>query len=451
MAAPATSKAAPGRRALGPWMATALVVGNMIGSGVFLLPASMAPYGAISIVGWLATAVGAFLLALVFSRLGRMMPRIGGPYAYARAGFGEFIGFQMAWGYWIAIWGGNAAIVVAFVGYLAYFWPALGEDPVLGIAAALAAVWLLTALNASGIRQGGLVQIVTTVLKLIPLLLVATAGWAFVDGANFTPFNPTGESDLAAASATATLALWAFIGLESATVPAEDVRDPERTIPRATLFGTLATAAIYILGTVAVLGIVPPAELGTSTAPFADAARAMFGDWAGALVALGAVISTFGCLNGWIILQGQIPLAAARDGVFPALFARTTTSGTPVVGLAIGSVLISALMALNYTKGLVEQFTFIILLATLTALVPYLYATMAELMIFIRERPRLAGQPLSGAVVVAVLAFVYALWTIIGAGAETVFWGAVLIFAGTPVYVLLRWRAGAGAVDQPAE
>jgi APA family basic amino acid/polyamine antiporter len=438
------------KRALGPWRSTALVIGNMIGSGVFLLPASLAAYGGVSIVGWLFTTAGALLLALVFAQLGRAMPRIGGPYAYARAGFGDVIGFQVAWGYWIAIWAGNAAIAIAFAGYLGYFWPGLGDDPLLAAMVAIAAVWLLTGVNAAGVRPAGVVQLVTTVAKLAPLIGIAVAGLFFFDAGAFTPFNASGESAFSAITSVAALTLWAFIGLESATVPADDVEDPTRTIPRSTVIGTIVTAAVYILGTVAVMSVVPREVLTNSTAPFADAAGAMFGPWAGYVVAVGALFSTFGCLNGWILLQGQVPLAAARDNLFPALFGRVSSTNTPVHGLVISSVLVTILTVLNYNARLVDVFNFFLLLATMTTLVPYIFTTMAELMLFITDPVRFDGRRLGGSAVIAVLAFAYSLWALYGAGAEVVLWGTILLLAGLPVYVWMRWqqpKAAHGAAE----
>jgi basic amino acid/polyamine antiporter, APA family len=438
------------RRGLGLWMATALVVGNMIGSGVFLLPSSLASYGGLSIVAWLLTTAGAVLLALVFARLGRAYPRTGGPYAYSRKAFGDFVGFQTAWGYWIAIWAGNAAIAVAFVSYLSVFWGALATNALLAAAVAVATIWTLTVVNALGVRHGGWVQAVTTVLKLVPLLAIATVGLLFFDGANFGAFNPSGGSVFGSVTAAAALTLWAFIGLESATVPAEDVADPKRTIPRSTIIGTLVTALVYILGTVAVMGVIPAGVLAGSNAPFADAATEMFGGWAGDAVAIGAIISAFGALNGWILLQGQIPMAAARDRLFPAAFARTGRSGAPVLGLVVSSVLVTVLLAMNYTKSLVEQFTFIILLATLTTLVPYAYSAAAQLLLLVTDRARFSGRRLAGDALVALGAFGYSLWAIAGAGYEVVFKGFLLLLAGIPVYVWLRWRATRAAAEAEA-
>ena len=445
--------AAPRRkRKVGLWIATALVVGNMIGSGVFLLPASLAPFGGVSLLGWLLTSAGAMALALLMAGLARRIPRTGGPYAYTREGLGGLAGFLVAWGYWISIWTGNAAISVAFVGYLAAFVPALAQAPALGAGVALATIWLLTGVNALGVREAGILQLWTTVLKIFPLLALGTLGLLYLNPDHFVPFNASGGSSLGAVTATATLTLWAFVGLESATIPADSVEDPGRTIPRATVLGTGLAALVYILATVGVMGILPAAEMGTSTAPFADAAARVWGGWARSLIALGAAISAFGALNGWILLQGQMPLAAARDGLLPGVFAKVSSRGTPVAGLVISSVLLTLVMGMNFTASLVDQFTFIILLSTLSVLIPYIFSALSELVMIGRERrgrggvgrddPAIPGgegggrglEGLGRRAVLAGVALLYSVWAAVGSGTDTLFWGLLLLLAGVPVY-----------------
>jgi APA family basic amino acid/polyamine antiporter len=430
---------------LGLWMCTALVIGNMIGSGIFLLPASLAPFGGISILGWLVSAGGALCLALVFARLSAIMPRVGGPYAYAREGFGDFAGFWVAWSYSISVWTTNAALVVAFVSYSTVFWPTLGTSPALAAATALVTLWALTFVNTYGVREAGQVQLVTTILKLLPLAAIGAFGFFSFEPEHFRPFNPSGASPISALTATVTLTLWAFLGLESGTVPAGDVRDASRTIPRATMLGTIITAAIYIICTVAVMGIIAPAELGSSTAPFADAAGLIWGPWGRWIIGAGAVISCFGALNGWILISGQVPRAAALDGLLPARFERLGPRGTPVFGLIFSSSIATVLIAMNYTRGLVQTFTFLILLATLATLMPYLFASMTGLMMALRER-RTSGASgkTIGRMAFSVAAFGFSLWAIAGAGQSTVYWGFMLLVAGLPVYAAMRWR-GAGS------
>ncbi|MFC2088970.1 amino acid permease [Calditrichota bacterium] len=425
---------------LGFWMCTSLVVGNMIGSGIFLLPASLAKYGGISIVGWLVTSTGSVLLALVFAKLSRLIPKTGGPYIYSRIAFGEFAGFLVAWGYWLSIVAANAAIAVAFVSYLTIFWPILAHSNILAAVVALGSIWFLTYINSLGVRNAGIVQLITTLLKIVPLFGIAIFGIFYLDINNFIPFNLSDQSSVSAITATVALTLWAFLGLESGTVPADNVIEPERTIPRATVLGTVFTALIYILGTVSVMGIISPANLAHSTAPFADAATKIFDSWAGYIVGIGAIISCFGALNGWILLQGQIPLAASIDGIFPKFLGKLSPKGTPTNALVFSSIFITFLMIMNFTKGLVELFTFVILLATLTCLVPYVFTAMAELMIFIKDREKFSGQKLMGSSIIAIFAFIYSIWAIIGSGQETVYWGFVLLMCGIPIYVWIKWR-----------
>jgi len=425
---------------LGLIACTALVVGNMIGSGVFLLPASLASFGAISLFGWILTSLGAIVLALIFGRLARLTAKPGGPYAFTREGFGDFAGFLIAWGYWIALWSGNAAVAVAIVGYLAFLFPAIGENSMYGLSVALIAIWFLTMINIRGVKEAGFVQVLTTVLKVLPLLAIGLLGWLWQQPDHFTPLNVSGKSDLAAVSATAALTLWAYLGLESATVPAGNVDRPEVTIPRATIIGVVFAAAIYISVTAVAIGVLPGEVLAGSAAPLADAATAMWGVTGGILVAAGAVVSTFGTLNGFTMLSGQVPYGAALDRVFPDVFAKVTESGTPANALVISNLLASVLIVMNFSKGLVEAFTFIILLATMASLVPYAFCAAAEIVIRLKRGETLKDGSLLGVGGLGLLGFLYSLWAIYGAGEDVVFFGFLLLLAGIPVYVLIRLR-----------
>jgi APA family basic amino acid/polyamine antiporter len=291
-----------------------------------------------------------------------------------------------------------------------------------------------------GVRTAGRVQLITTILKLLPLLAIGTAGFLAFKAANLVPLNPTSESLPSAVTATAALTLWAFLGLESATIPSAGIANPRKTIPRATVYGTLVTAAVYIAGCTAVMGIIPRDALTLSTAPFADAARHLWGPFGAYAVGFGAAVSCFGALNGWILLQGQWPLAAARDNLFPKVFSQTTRKDIPVKGLVLSSVFVTALVLTNYTRGLVEQFTFIILLATLATLVPYVFATMSLIMLRIKNPEEFGPRVRRGSCLLAILAFLYSLWAIGGSGTETVYWGFLLLMGGVPVYVWLKWR-----------
>jgi APA family basic amino acid/polyamine antiporter len=431
-----TGAPAPARE-IGIWTATSLVIGSMIGSGVFLLPASLAPYGGISLLGWVITAFGSVMLALAFAILARRNPAAGGLYAYTRDAFGEFAGFLVAWGYWISMWSANAALAVAFAGYAGPLLtelagtPDVRTTPVFGAFLAIGTLWFLTGVNALGVRAAGRVQVVTTVLKLVPLVIVGIGGMFALDPSRFAIPDPQTVPFGASLFTVMTMTLFAFLGLEAATVPAASVKDPDRTIPRATIIGTLLTAAIYIICTAAVMSLVAPDVLTASTAPFADAARTMGGDGLARFVGAGAAIAAFGALNGWILVVSQLPLAVAQDGVFPRVFARVNRHGTPVTGMVIAGVFASVLTYLNFSgEGLVKLYGQIILMSTLATLLPYAFCSLAVLLPGGRR-----GTVGTAATVIAILAFIYAVFAIYGAGHETVFWGFLLTVTGLPVYV----------------
>jgi APA family basic amino acid/polyamine antiporter len=418
------------KRQIGLVAATALVLGNMIGSGVFLLPASLAPYGGYSLAGWLISGTGALLLAGVFYRLSKRAPRAGGPYAYSREAFGDCVGFLVAWIYWVGLVGGNTAIAVAFASYLSALIPAVGATPLFGALAALAAIWMLTAVNIAGLRSAGAVQIVTTILKISPLLALALFGFVHFDPHLLTP-GPHAGSPMNAISVCVTATLFAFIGVECATIPAGHVRNPERTIPRATLLGTAIAAVVYIACTTAVMGVLPASDRAKSAAPFADAGRLLWGGWAGLLIAGAAAISCFGALNGWILIAGQFPQAVAKDGLFPRFFARESRQATPALGLLVAAVLTSLVVLTNYTRGMIAMFTFIVLLSTLSIVVAYLFSAMADIVLARRAGRAMPVRDL----VLACAAFAFSLWALIGAGKDAVFWNFVLLVLGIPLYV----------------
>jgi APA family basic amino acid/polyamine antiporter len=416
---------------IGLLTAIALVVGNMIGSGLFLLPASLAPYGAAAILGWGASACGALALACVFARLSRWLPRSGGPYAYAREAFGDGVGFTVAWSYWISIWCGNAAIAIAFAGYFDALLPAAVQTPLLGALTAVGALWVCTLANALGVRSAGRVQLVTTVLKLFPLIAIAAFAIPAIEPAAWQPFNRSEGNLWSVLAATVALTLWAFLGVESATIPADNVRDPERTIPRATLIGATLAIVVTVCACMAVVGLLPADALAKSSAPFADAAARLWGARAGTLFALVAAIACFGALNGWVLVQGQVPLAAARDRVFPTFFAREDVRGTPIPGLILSSALASLLVVANYQKNLIGLFTFSILLSTAATLLPYVVCSAAQLRWPHHRRDRSHARL---AATIAFAAFAFSVGALIGTGSEALFWGAVLVCTGWPVY-----------------
>ncbi|MGH8282220.1 MAG: amino acid permease [Gammaproteobacteria bacterium] len=427
----------PNQRSLGLATTTSIVIGNMVGSGIFLLPASLALYGIYSLWGWGLSTVGALLLAWVFSSLSRRLSKAGGPYAYPRAAFGDFAGFIIAWIYWLSILGTNAAIAVAFASYLTVFFPVLGKVPLFGGLAAIAAVWVLTALNIWRVRAAGSLQLITVILKLAPLLALVVFGFFYFDPKLLESGHVT-TSPVSAINTAAAFTMFAFLGLECATVPADHVKDPEKTIPRATFLGTIIAAVFYIACTTIVMGIIPNATLAHSNAPFSDAAKVIWGNWGAWVIAATAMISCFGALNGWLLMQGQFPKAVAEDGLFPKLFARGTYHGSPAVGMLISSVLATLLILMNYSEGLVGMFNILVLLTTFFVLVPYMFCAMAE--IVLSRSQKTVGKHAVRNLVLACAAFAFALWAAAGTGRNSLYWGTLLLLAGIPIYVWQKRR-----------
>lgn len=427
-------------RRFGLPVATALVMGNIIGGGIFLLPASVAPYGTISLVAFGVLTLGAIALALVFGGLARRHPQTGGPYVYARAAFGDFAGFLTAWSYWITSWVSNAALAVAGVGYLDVLIP-VHDSLAATIAAALALQWLPALANLAGTRYVGAVQLVATVLKFAPLLLVAVGGLFFFDADALGPFRATDDSMAGALSASAAILLFSYLGVESAAVSAGEVRDPERNVGRATVLGTVAAAAVYLLGTLSVFGTVGQANLVGSTAPFTDAVDVMFGGtWGGTAVACAALVSIVGALNGWTLLSAQTPYAAARDGLFPKVFA-TKRRGAPTAGVLATVVLASLLTVYNYTAGSEGVLEILVLVTTFTATVPYLLATAAQIFFLLSgQSERVHRGRLVRDAVLACAAFGFSLWLVAGSGYAAVYQGVLFLFAGVLVYAWMSAR-----------
>ncbi len=440
MAANDAKSGTGGSQQLGLWACTTLVIGNVVGSGFFLSPAALAPYGAIAVIGWVLMSVVAICLGLIFARLAKIAPVAGGPYAFTRLGFGPFAGFLIAWGYWISMWASQPAVALALVGYLEYFYPGLSKSGVWSTAIALGALWFVALINMRGVKDVGRLQIVLVTLKMLPFTAISFLGLFWVDWSRFATFNPTPQPFFTALAATAPLTMFAFLGIESATVPAGDVKNPSRTIPLATVLGTLCSAFLFIFGTIAVIGIVPMATLTHSAAPFSDAAQTMWGGWAGGIIAVAAIISSIGALNGWTLLMAQVPMAAARDGVLPKIFADLNGNGVPAKGIVL-SVGLSSLLLVAQSSGvktLIGIYDFIVELSTVAEMVPYAFCALVEGILFFTITSTQPKLSIRHYVPLAVVAFVFSLWTIYGSGPQAGMWGLLLLLMGLPVYVLMQ-------------
>lgn len=419
---------------LGFWSCWSLTVGCMIGSGVFMLPALFAPYGLLSFGGWIIAGGGSIALALVFGRLAARTTKNGGPYTYAREAFGDLTGFLMAWAYWLSFVLGVPVVAIAFVGYLGVFIPALNGNAVAQAGTAIALIAFFTAINIRGLKEMSAAQIVLTLLKIIPLLVIIAVAIPAGSAENLPALNPTGQAPIAVLAAVALIALWPFTGFEVVTMPAANVTAPERTIPRALITGMITVVIIYLAATAAVMALVPAAQLAESTAPFADAARAL-GGWGPNFIALGALIATAGTLNGLIFSCGQMPMAVAQDKLAPRWLAAVSKGGTPHNAVIASSTLASILLLLNYSRGFIGAFTFLLMMATALGLIYYVVVSVAELRHSRRSAPAWAA--------VALVAILYSLFAALGSGREVLFWGVVMMLAGAPLYFLWRPKPAA--------
>ena len=375
-----------GRRKLGPVLATILVAGNMIGSGIFLLPATLAGVGSVTVIGWVVASIGALALAMLFSRLARRKPLAGGPATYAFDAFGPFVGMQTSLWYWASCLIGNIAIATAASQYLAAF---LGISPAAaqGAMITIALLWLVTFINMVSPRFVGQVDMPLLVAGMIPLLIVATVGWLYFDPGQFrASWNVSGMSDFQAVPHSLVLVFWAFTGLESASVASAVCDRPERNVPIATIAGVSLAALVYIVTSAAIFGLAPASELANSSAPFALAAAKMFGPVAGPLVACAGMLKALGTLAGFVLMTAQVSRAAADHGLLPQFFARTRAGDTPIAGLVVAGLIGTAAIVATIAPTLNQQFGLLIEASTLFALLTYLGACAATL------RYRVAGE-----------------------------------------------------------
>jgi APA family basic amino acid/polyamine antiporter len=420
---------------IGFWRGWSIAVGCAIGSGIFMMPTLLAPYGLIGFGGWLIAGAGSILVALTMSRLVRRIPKTGGPYVYANEGLGHFAGFIIAWTYWIACITAIAGISIAFVSYLGFFIPAISDSAFLSLMASLVLVWLIVTLNIFSIESSAKFQVVSTLLKLLPLFFMMFLGLVGFDPNNLPEMNPTNANPFMLLATVTTLVMWSFVGIETATVPAENFINPEKTIPKVLIAAVLSVLTIYILVSIAIAAIVPAEELINSSAPFALAATKILGFSGGVVIAFGALISTLGSLNANTLTAGNITFAAARDKLLPSKFLTLSDAGTPIFSFILAGSFVSFLLMLNYTKGLINAFIFFAMLSTLSTLIAYLFCAMAELKFLKNDNP---SKQRNTAIFLTFGTFLYAFFAIWGAGMEIVFYSFMLILVGMPMYAWMR-------------
>ena len=441
---PGPSRAEQKGRSLGLTSATALVIGSIIGTGVFTMPAVMAGAGTSSLLVLAVIAVGAMLLAILFGQLTRRVPNAdGGLYAYARHEFGDFAGYLTGWCYWIQAWAGNAAIVSSWVFYVESLFSITHPSPWTSWGIALTGLWIPAALNLAGIRQMSWFQNLTVVLKFLPLLFVGIVGWFFISSGNFGAFNASGGNLYSAIGIAAGVALFSFIGVEAAAITAKRVGNPKKNVGRASLLGTAASALLYVLAAAAVMGLVPHHDLVNNGAPFVNAFQTIFsqGAWAGHLVAALAVVSGIGALNGWTLVTAEVSRAVAADGLFPKAFSWTDRRGSAWLGIVLAALLPSILMLWSYTTATgLTVFTDLVDLTVVTVAIPYLLSACAQLTYLVSRRRRVQGWLLARDLGIAGLSVLFSLWVTFAAGYQAVYQALILVLAGIVVYAFIAAR-----------
>jgi APA family basic amino acid/polyamine antiporter len=443
-------------RTLGLGSSTALVMGSIVGTGVFTMPAVLAGAGTSSILVLAVIAIGAVLLGVMFGQLTKRVPNSdGGLYAYSRHEFGDFAGYLTAWCYWITAWAGNAAIVSSWVLYVESLLSMHHPSAWTNFTIALFGLWIPALVNLVGVKQMAWFQNVSVVLKFLPLVVVGVVGWFFIRAENFGAFNASGGSLYSAIGIAAGVALFSFIGVECASIAAGRVKDPRRNVGRASVLGTAASALLYLAVTAVVMGLVSHNALIGNGAPFVDAFQTMFGHaaWVGKVVAGTAVVSGLGALNGWTLVTAEMPFAAAKDGLFIPQFAKTLRNGSPWFGIIVSTVIASALMGFAYSgKTGLTVFTYLVDLSVVTVAIPYLFSACAQLAYLVSERRAVNGWALTRDLSIASTSVLFSLWVTFTAGYQAVYQAMLLLLLGIPIYAFVKARRERlGQVPEPTE
>lgn len=432
------------KKEMGLFMATALVISNMVGAGILMLPATLAGVAGpgATLIAWVLTGIGALILALTFANLGSKIPKNGGVYEYSRMAYGSFGGFMSAWLYWNGTWIGNASMFVVITTYLGAVFPILVDNHLISFLFSSAILWICTLINIRGTKFVGSITTALTVFKIIlfgAFIIIAFMGF---NSANLTPMFPQGKG-IATIPIAAGITLWAFMGLETASVTGGEIKNPERNIKLSTIFGMLISAGLYIVISFAAMGAMNQTQLANSTAPISDIISKVLKVGNLSFISVFIAISVFGTALGWLLSTARVSQAAGEDGVFPKAFSKIHPKyGTPHVSLIIGGVLVNIILVMNFTSGLSGAYSFIVLLATLSYLPVYAFTAIAEIILMAKGKRRGSVKNYSLLVIRALIAFAFCIWGIISSGATTVMYGFILMMLGVPVYSYMRIKGG---------
>lgn len=418
-------------RKIGFWAVFALVVGSQVGSGIFMLPINLAPYGALSLLGWGISGLGAVLLALVFGQLCSWFPKTGGPHVYVKEAFGKSASFFTGWTYWLISWISTPIVIVTSVGYLTPFTGT--QTPFVQLTLEISLLVLITLLNLRGVKAAGRAEFFLTLLKIIPLFIMPVAAFFFFNKDNIIvdPHIIQNRGLSSVLSAVSLLTLWGFVGVESATTPAGSVENPSRTIPRAIILGTVCVAVLYFVNSLGIMGAIPGTVLATSKAPYADLTRVVFGGSWHLGISLIASIVCIGTLNAWILFSGQIALGLAQDNLLPKVFSIKNKNEAPVFSLLISSLGSLILLLLTFQENFAHQMNVLIDFSVISFLFVYAISCMAFLKILLGKKERKYGWVFCG-----VIALLFCLWVIYETPFMTLVIASCFTLSGVPLYIL---------------
>ena len=422
-----------------------LIMTNMLGSGVFMLPATLAAIGGISLIGWVVAMVGVIALALTLVALSRLLPNGVGPYDYARKAFGDYVGYQTNYVYSIAAWIGNVSLISVMLGYLANLVPFF-SDPVHSTITQIVIIWFFTWLNIRGAKVVSLIQSVSLTLAIIPILFVATVGWYWFDYNTFMAgWNVSGVSGFHAVNASFNNIMWAFIGIESACIATGLIKNPGRNIPLATIGGVIIATLLYISTCAVIMGIIPNAQLAKSSAPFAAALSYIGGsEKLVILISMCAMINCLGALAGWTMVIGQTAKAAAEDGSFPKFFAKVNKKGVPGLGLISLAIAMTVVVLITMSPTANQQFSKIITMSVILYLIPYIYSGFSVIVLGHKNLP---GTKYIVTVILGIMAAGFCMWSILGSDKPITVWAFLVIISSTLFYSFKRDKTL--AVDLP--
>lgn len=441
------------KKEIGLFTATALVISNMVGAGILMLPTTLAQVAGpgATIIAWMLTGVGALIMALTFANLGSKIPKNGGAYEYSRMAYGNFGGFLTAWLYWNGSWIGNASMYIVATTYLGQVFPSLLSNPIVSFIFASGLLWICTYINIRGTKFAGRITAGLTVFKILLFGSFVVIGFMGFDKANLMPMFPAGKG-LSTVPIAAGVTLWAFMGLETAAVTGGEIKNPEKNIKRSTILGMLISAFLYLVISISAMGAMSQTDLANSTAPITDIISKVLNVGNLTIISVFIAISVIGTSLGWLLSTARVSFAAGEDGVFPKIFAKIHPKyGTPYMSLIISSVMVNIILIMNFTEGLSGAYSFIVLLATLSYLPVYGFTAIAEIILMSKGKRRASVKNYTLLVVRALIAFAFSVWGIISSGAQTVMYGFILIMIAVPVYGYMKIKGGLNDPTQELE